>query len=90
MRNNNKQWHRHYGVYGVCVNKRKELLVIEKMADHILDCGIFLVDPLKILKAYQNAYKLKADRPWPGDLGPGAVCFFFGQRSSSEKQSWLF
>lgn len=30
MRNNNKQWHRHYGVYGVCVNKRKELLVIEK------------------------------------------------------------
>lgn len=30
MRNNNKRWHRHYGVYGVCVNKRKELLVIEK------------------------------------------------------------
>lgn len=55
MRNNNKRWHRHYGVYGVCVNKRKELLVIEKKADHILDCWIFLVDPLKILKAYQNA-----------------------------------
>ena len=27
MRNNNKQWHRHYGVYGVCVNKRKETSV---------------------------------------------------------------
>ena len=27
MRNNNKQWHRHYGVYGVCVNKRKEASV---------------------------------------------------------------
>lgn len=36
MRNNNKQWHRHYGVYGVCVNKRKELLVIEKLTKFLI------------------------------------------------------
>ena len=55
MRNNNKQWHRHYGVYGVCVNKRKELLVIEKNGGPYSGLWDLPGDPLKILKAYQNA-----------------------------------
>lgn len=59
MGQNNTKWHRHYGIYGVCLNERGNLLVIEKMVVLTLASGIYRAVHRKIPRAFPNVSSVK-------------------------------